>query len=134
LLELRDSLKALAAENERMEGAAMALQNQINDLEKTKSRAETELNQVRARTDGELKLARTALAEATAQAAAALQKLSEAQTSHAKQIAALQADLTTATRKSHDLEMQLVRSSALLESKESAQSVNVASRKTKPPK
>lgn len=134
LVELRDSLKALAAENERMEGAAMALQNQINELEKAKSRAESELSQVRVRTDGELKLARTALAESTTQAASALQTLAEAQTSHAKQIAALQADLNDATRKSHDLELQLVRSSALLEAKESVRPVNVVSRKTKPTK
>lgn len=134
LIELRDSLKALAVENERMEGATMALQNQINDLEKAKSRAETELNQVRVRTEGEVKLARTALTEATTQAAAALQRLAEAQTSHARQIAALQAELTAATRKSHDLEMQLVRSSALLEAQEITQPVNVASRKSKSPK
>ena len=60
---------------------------------------------------------KTALAEATTQAAGALQKLAEAQAAHATQVAALQADLTAAVRKAHELELQLVRTVALLEAK-----------------
>ena len=33
LLELRDSIKALATENERLEGTAMAAQNHATELE-----------------------------------------------------------------------------------------------------
>jgi chromosome segregation ATPase len=117
LAELRDSIKALATENESLEGAAMAAQNHAAELELAKSRAETELSHVRAQVDGELKQAKTELAEATTQAAGALQKLSETQASHAAQVMALQADLTSAVRKAHDLELQLVRATALLEAK-----------------
>ena len=117
LAELRESIKALATENERLEGMAMAAQNQAGELELAKSRAETELRQVRAQADGEFKQSKTALADATAQAAGALQKLAEAQTTHAGQIGALQAELTAAVRKAHELELQLVRATALLEAK-----------------
>jgi chromosome segregation ATPase len=117
LAELRDSIKALATENESLEGAAMAAQNHAAELEQAKSRAETELSHVRAQVDGELKQAKTGLTAATTQAAGALQKLAEVQASHALQVAALQADLTSAVHKAHDLELQLVRSTALLEAK-----------------
>jgi chromosome segregation ATPase len=117
LADLRDSIKALATENESLEGAAMAAQNHAAEIEQAKSRAETELSQVRAEVDGALKQAKTELSAATTQAAGALQKLAEAQASHALQVAALQADLTAAVRKAHDLELQLVRATALLEAK-----------------
>jgi hypothetical protein len=64
-----------------------------------------------------MKQAKTDLAEATTQAAGALQKLAESQAAHATQVAALQADLTTAVRKAHELELQFVRAEALLEAK-----------------
>jgi chromosome segregation ATPase len=118
LAELRESVRALATENERLEGTAMAVQNRAADLDQAKSRAETELSRLKAHAGGELQQAKTALAEATTQAAGALQKLAEAQAAHAAQVAALQADLTSATRKAHELELQLVRATALLEAKD----------------
>ena len=75
-----------------------------------------EVRASRGELDGELKQAQTAVAESTAQAADALRKLAEAQAAHAAQVAGLQADLTAAVRKAHDLELQLVRATARLES------------------
>jgi chromosome segregation ATPase len=117
LVELRESVKALATENERLEGTALAAQNHAAEIEQAKSRAETELSRVKTHVEGELKQAKTALAEAATQAAGALQKLAEAQVAHATQVAALQADLTAAMRKAHELELKLVRAVALLEAK-----------------
>ena len=117
LVELRESVKALATENERLEGTALAAQNHAAEIEQAKSRAETELSRVKTHIEGEMKQAKTDLAEATTQAAGALQKLAESQAAHATQVAALQADLTAAVRKAHELELQLVRALALLEAK-----------------
>ena len=117
LVELRESVKALATENERLEGTALAAQNHAAEIEQAKSRAETELSRVKTQIEGERKHATTALAEATTQAAGALQKLAEAQAAHAAQVTVLQSDLTGAVRKAHELELQLVRAEALLEAK-----------------
>jgi chromosome segregation ATPase len=130
LVELRESVKALAAENERLEGTALAAQNRAGELEQAKSRAETELAQFKIRVEVELKHARTAQAEATTQAAGALQNLADARASHAAQVAASQADLAAAVRKGHELELNLVRAEALLEAK-AIQPATAESRKPK---
>jgi flagellar biosynthesis regulator FlaF len=129
-MELRESVKALATENERLEGTALAAQNHAAEIEQAKSRAETELSRVKTHVEGDLKQAKTALSEATTQAAGALQKLAETQAAHATQVAALQADLTAAVRKAHELELQLVRAVALLEAK-GIQPATAESRKPK---
>lgn len=116
--ELRDSIQSLAAENERLDAIAIAGQTRATELEREKSKTEAELRELRMQTDTELKQARTALAEATTQSAIALEKLAEAQESHAAQVRTLQSELTSAVRKSHDLELQLVRATALLEAKD----------------
>jgi hypothetical protein len=130
LVELRESVKALATENERLEGTALAAQNHAAEIEQAKLRAETELSRVKTHVEGDLKQAKTALSEATTQAAGALQKLAETQAAHATQVAALQADLTAAVRKAHELELQLVRAVALLEAK-GIQPATAESRKPK---
>ena len=130
LVELRESVKALAAENERLEGTALAAQNHAAEYEQAKLRAETELSQFKTHVEGELKQARTAHAEASTQAAGALQNLAEARAVHAAQVAALQADLTAAVRKAHELELNLVRAEALLEAK-GIQPATAESRKPK---
>jgi hypothetical protein len=130
LLELRESIKSLAAENERLEGTALAAQNRAGELEQAKSRAETELAQFKIHVEGELKHARTGQAEATTQAAGALQNLAESRAAHAAQVAALQGDLTAAVRKAHELELNLVRAEALLEAK-GIQPATAESRKPK---
>ncbi|HZM02006.1 MAG TPA: hypothetical protein VFC44_03195 [Candidatus Saccharimonadales bacterium] len=130
LAELRENIKALAAENERLEGTAMAAQNRAAELEQAKSRAETELSQFKILVEEEMKEARTAQAEATTQAATALQNLAESRGAHVAQVATLQADLTTAVRKAHELELNLVRAEARLEAK-GIEPPTAASRKPK---
>ena len=130
LVELRESVRALAAENERLEGVAVAAQNHSGDLEEAKSLAELELSRFKTQVEGELKQARTAQAEATTQASGALQNLAEARAAHATQVATLQADLTAAVRKAHELELNVVRAEALLEAK-GVQAATAAARKPK---
>lgn len=115
VMELHENLKALATENERLEGIALAAQNQAAELEQAKSKTEAELKQIKNRTDDELNQAKTTLTEATAQAADALQKLAAVQASYATEIGTLQADLAAAVQSAHSMELKLVRSNALLE-------------------
>jgi chromosome segregation ATPase len=117
LVEVQESVKALAVENDRLEGVAVAAQNLADEFDHAKSRAESELRQFKTQVEGELKQARTVQAEATTQAAAALQNLAEARAAHAAQVASLQDDLTAAVRKAHEHELNLVRAEALLEAK-----------------
>jgi len=113
--ELRENLKALAAENERLEGTAIAAQERATELEQTAFRAEAELNRVRAEQERQLSQAQAALVQASAQAAEALQKLSEVQAARSAEVATLQTDLASAVSRAHELELKLVRAQALLE-------------------
>jgi hypothetical protein len=118
VLELRESVKALAMENERLEGVVLAANNHVAEAEQAKTRAEAQLTQMKDQIDGELKQAKAALTEATAESANALKRLSELQASCAAHVAGLQAELTAAVRRAHDFELQLVRANALLEANE----------------
>lgn len=115
IIELRENLKSLATENERLEGVAMAVQNQATELEQAKLKAEAELGQIKARADDELNLVKATLTDATSQAADALQKLAAAQASRATEVGTLQTDLAAAVHKAHNMELQFVRATALLE-------------------
>jgi hypothetical protein len=117
ILELREGLKVIATENERLEGTAVAAQNRALELEQARSAAEAELFRLKGRCAEELTEARIALADSTTRVAAILQQLAECQAAHAAEVKALQADLAAAVRKAHDLELQLVRVTALLEAK-----------------
>jgi hypothetical protein len=105
--ELRESLRALASENERLEGTVIASQNQATEAEESKKHAVGEMSQLQA-----------AVAAASKQAATALLQLSEAQAAHAAKLELLQSALDTTGKKCHELEMQLVRKDALLEAKD----------------
>ena len=115
--ELRENLKTLAGENERLDGAAIAAQNRATELEQAASRADSELNRVRTEQEQALNKSQAALVQASAQAAEVLQKLAEAQAARSAETAALQSDLASAVNKAHDLELKLVRAQALLEAK-----------------
>lgn len=104
--ELRDDLRSLAVENERLDGEAVSARSRVAELEKSQARAE-----------GDRQAAQSALSEATSQAARALNQLAESQAAHASDIATLQAKLDAAVQKAHGLELELVRSQARLESK-----------------
>ncbi len=133
IAELGETVNALAAENERLEGSALAARNQLAELESSKMRAEKELNEVRTQMGGELSRVKTSLADANAQAAGALQKLAAAQATHAETVAALQTELKATVRKAHDLELQLARAGVLAETK-GAQSTPAESTKLRRPK
>jgi chromosome segregation ATPase len=117
MTELRDSLQALAGENERLEGTAAAAQKRAMDLEEAKAKAETELHLLRNNAEQDLSRATSTMRDAGLQAAKALQELADARGAHATQVAVLQADLTKAQRNAHGFELQLVRARALLEAK-----------------
>lgn len=113
--ELRESIKALAAENERLEGTAAAAEKRASELEGAKSQAEAALHQLRTSADRDLTLATSAMREAGIEAAKALRELADERGAHATQVTALRADLTTAQLNAHEFELQLVRARALLE-------------------
>lgn len=113
IAEVRESIKALAADNDRLEGAAVAAQNRAAEFDAARVRAETELIKFKSQVDAELKGARTGQAAAAVQAADALQKLAADRATHANQISALQDSLAASTRKAHDLELNLVRAETL---------------------
>ncbi len=115
LAELRESLNALAAENERLEGKAAGLQKRAADLETAKSDAEAELNRLRMSAEHDLSQATATIGEAGSQAAKALQELAEARGAYATRFAELQQQLTSACQKAHDFELQLTRARTLLE-------------------
>ena len=115
--ELRENLKALATENERLEGTAIAAQERATELEITASRAAAELNRAKVDQERQLSQAQAALVQTSAQAADALQKLCEVQAARSANVAALQADLASAVSRAHELELKLVRAQALLEAK-----------------
>jgi hypothetical protein len=72
--DLRENLKTLAAENERLDGTALAAQNRATELELAVSRAEAELNRIRTEREQALGRSQAALVQASAHAAEALQK------------------------------------------------------------
>ena len=117
IAELQETLKTLAMENERLDGLASAAERRCAELEQAKSAAETESLRIRAKLEGEFSRAQGALSEANAQAARALEKLAEAQSDHATELADLQRKLSEALAKAHDQEIQLVRAEALAATK-----------------
>lgn len=117
LAELRESIKALALENERLEGAAGAAQKRAADLEAAKSDTDAELNRLRISAEHDLSQATITISNAGSQAAKALQDLAEARNAYATRFATLQAELTAAHQTAHEFELQLVRARTLLETK-----------------
>ena len=69
IAELRENLRVLATENERLDGIATGAERRAKELEQAKSAAQTELFQTRSKLEGELSRAQAALAQANAQAA-----------------------------------------------------------------
>lgn len=115
--ELRENLRTLAAENERLDGMASTVQNRVAELEQAVSHAEAELNRIRTEQEQALGRSQAALVKAGSQAAEALQELADVQAARSAEVAAFQGDLASAVSKAHDLELKLVRAQALLEAK-----------------
>lgn len=110
LVELRETLKTLTMENERLEGVTAAAEHRFGELQTAKSAAELDSHRVRAEADAEVSRTKSALADS-------LQKLAESQAAQATELATLQAQLAEAVQKAHAWEIELVRSQALLEAK-----------------
>ena len=113
--DLRENLRTVAVENERLDGTATAAQTRVAELEQAVSKAEGELSRVRTEQEQALGRSQAALVQASAQAAEALEKLAEVQASRSADVAGLQRDLASAVAKAHELELKLVRAQALLE-------------------
>jgi hypothetical protein len=123
--ELRESLNTIAAENEKLEALAIASHNQAQELEVSKSRAESELREFRAQVKVNLDEARASTTQANSKATEVLSRFAEAQAKHASQVAALQAERDEALTKSHEMEIRLTRALALLEAGGSSPRGNV---------
>jgi hypothetical protein len=115
IAELRENLNALAAENERLEGVKIAGESRAAELAAAASNAQAELANFRVYSEKQIQESRAAFASASAQAAAALEKLSEAQASHACQMATLQLEKGAVIQKAHGLELELARAHTVLE-------------------
>jgi chromosome segregation ATPase len=117
MAELKESVTALAKENEHLEGTLLAEKTRAGELSQEKSRLEKELSNARIEAASELKQARAAQTEAMERANIALQQLNDSRSAYTTQFLAMQADLKAATGKAHGLEIGLARATALLEAK-----------------
>jgi small-conductance mechanosensitive channel len=118
--QLREDQKALAAENERLDGLATGAEARARDLEQAKSASDADLVEVRARLEQELKGVQATLLDATDQAKQALAKLTAEQAAHAEEVSALRRELISEVGKSHEMELELVRAKAHLEARGAA--------------
>jgi chromosome segregation ATPase len=114
---LREDQKALAAENERLDGVATGAENRAKELEQAKSASDADLVEVRARLEQELKNVQAGLLGATDQAKQALAKLTAEQTARGEEVSELRRQLATEVQKSHGLELELVRAKTHLEAR-----------------
>ena len=96
--QLREELKALATENERLDGLAV-------EFAHTKERAEAERDHVLA----EQKALQVDLVNATEQTKQVLERLADERAAHAKELAASRHELAGEVRKLHEVELELVR-------------------------
>ena len=113
--ELTDTQNALCQENNRLDGAASASQERAAVLEKEKSALQAELVQTKADLEKRLNEAQAALIESGNQTRLALEKVSQAQTAHATELAALYADRDAAIKANHAAEIALAATNARLE-------------------
>ena len=96
--QLREELKALATENERLDGLALEFAN-------AKERAEAE----RGRVLEEQKALQPDLVKATEQTKQVLERLADERAAHAKELAASRHELASEVCKLHNVELELVR-------------------------
>lgn len=113
--ELKAVQFTLCQENERLDGVASAAQEQLATLEKEKSDLAMECAQARAKFENQLAQAQAALAEANGRSSQAFEKLSQVQSAHATELAALRADRDAAIKAQHAAEVALAATNARLE-------------------
>jgi predicted RNase H-like nuclease (RuvC/YqgF family) len=117
IADLRETIKTLAAENDRLDGTAIAAQSRIAELEQALAQAEAEFKHAKSQQERHLSEIQTAMLRDNAQAAEALQSLAKVQAARTVEVSALQNDLNKAVSRAHELELKLVRAQALLEAK-----------------
>lgn len=112
--ELRENLGAFERENERLEGALLAAQNQIGEKEQLRLAVESELRDVRAQAHEEAQQGKLALAAAQAKGAEAQaevsivrQQLTEVQSGHAAELKEWKAELRNSEQKAQSLQDKL---------------------------
>jgi len=104
---LQQDIQTLARENERLEGEAAASANQASELQKAKLHAEAVLEDVKR----QLARSQESLIQANKETQAALEKFAAEQAAHQ----GTHQELKNAIKKAHELELDLVRSRALLD-------------------
>jgi ElaB/YqjD/DUF883 family membrane-anchored ribosome-binding protein len=104
---LQQDIQTLARENERLEGEATASANQASELQKAKLIAEAALDDVKR----QLARSQESLIQANKETQSALEKFAAEQASHQ----GTHQELKKAIEKAHGLELDLVRSRALLD-------------------
>ena len=104
---LQQDIQTLARENERLEGEATASANEAREFQKAKLHAETELADVKR----QLAKSQDSLIQANKETQAALEKFAAEQAAHQ----GTHQELKKAIKKAHELELDLVRTRALLD-------------------
>ena len=104
---LQQDIQTLARENERLEGEATASANQTSELQKAKLHAEVALDDLKR----QLARSQESLIQANKETQAALEKFAAEQAAHQ----GTHQELGKAIEKAHELELDLVRSRALLD-------------------
>jgi hypothetical protein len=104
---LQQDIQILARENERLEGEATASANQASELQKARLSAEAVLDGVKR----QLAMSQESLIQANKETQSALEKFAAEQAAHQ----GTHQKLKKAIEKAHELELDLVRSRALLD-------------------
>jgi chromosome segregation ATPase len=107
ITDLQNDLKTLVQENERLEGAATASANQVDEFKQAKLDSEAALANAKAL----LAKNQEALIQAGQETKAALEKVAAEQTAHQS----TQQELAKAIQKAHALELEVVRFRTLLD-------------------
>jgi len=115
--ELTANIKVVCQENERLEGEAIALKDQVASLEKEKSNLETGSAKVKAELESQLNQAQGALVEAGGHARKAFEQLAQTQSAHAAELTALRVERDSAMEKSRVTELELAVCKARMEAK-----------------
>ena len=111
IADLQENIKAFAAENERLEGMAVAAANRAESDMQAKREVVAALEKANSR----LAESQAALIRSSQDTQAALKTLGDEQTAHQR----TQQELQAAIQKAHELELELMRTRTLLEAKSS---------------
>jgi len=120
---LQQDIQTLARENERLEGEATASTNEARELQKANLHAQAELDGVKR----QLAKSQESLIQANKETHAALEKFAAEQAAHQ----GTHHELKKAIEKAHELELNLVRTRALLDAQNGQSGAPAAAKPTK---